>query len=91
MTETRMSFARVIVANVNDDDFIHVVRHYNGSGSYTNLTEVYVIRSQKFLGRFVDEKFEVSVEHPKKPSESDLKEYQKALFVLKATSEKLWK
>lgn len=87
------SYTKVIASTIGraPDDLMMVVRHYTGSGVYTNLTEVYVIRDQKFLGRFENDVFVISAEHPKKPAEADLKEYRAAYLVLKAASEKLWK
>lgn len=84
--------ARVIVCTVGTaNDHMMVVRHYDGSGSYTNLTEVYVVRDQHFLGRFENDEFKVSSEYKKPLSKEDLNAYRTAYLTLTAVAEKLWK
>jgi hypothetical protein len=85
----------VAVVSLNDDR-ICVVRHHNGSGSYTNLTEVYVVRGGRFLGRFeiqisatFDAKWEPG-DHPAPASEKEFAALRKARMLLLTAMDKLW-
>ena len=87
--------ADVAVVSVNDDHLC-VVRHHDGSGGYTNLTEVYVVRAGRFLGRFeiqttptFDAKWDAG-DHPSPATEKDLAALRKARLVLLTAVDKLW-
>ena len=88
------SYARVMVHDVNDEhDYIVLCRHYNGSGALVNLTEIYVVREQKFLGRFNVTTFawEPSAEHKRPATEADIKAFSNHAKAMAAMAEKLWK
>jgi hypothetical protein len=80
-----------------DEDRICVVRHHTGSGAYTNLTEVYVVRGGRFLGRFEiqitpthDAKWEAAADHPSPTTEPQLAALRKARMVLLSMTDKVW-
>lgn len=88
------SYARVMLHNVNEDhDNVILVRHYNGSGSLVNLTEIYVTRDEKFLGRFNVTTFawEPSNEHKRPATEADIKTFSNHARAMASMAEKLWK
>lgn len=75
------------------DTTLWVVRHYTGSG----LTEVYVIRNQKFLGRFIiQERATIdcgwlsALEHPNPATTADVLLFRKARIYLLDLTDKLW-
>lgn len=86
--------------DVNETDAVWAVRHLDGSGSVTRMTECYVLRhneqGQKFLGRFSIQEtptFEVDWQNASnmpKVSESDLSKLKKARMALLTMTEKLW-
>lgn len=89
------SSVNVLLATVNGDSML-AVRHHNGSGVYVNLTEVYVIRKEKFLGRFRNQdvpSLEVEWEsgkHSDPMKDSELPIYKKARMVLLNAARSLW-
>lgn len=86
------SNARVMVHDVDEHSHIVLCRHYNGSGVFVPYVEVYVIRDNKFLGRFSKELvWDLSSEHKRPPTEADIKTFSNHAKVMVAMAEKLWK
>lgn len=88
---------KVASISLGDGDTIWAIRHYTGSGVYTKLIEVHVIRNQKFLGRFEVQEvatheaaWQPTTEHPRPASNSDLVLFKKARMLLLGMVDKLW-
>lgn len=81
---------RVMLHMLNDQDSVILVRHYDGSGVYVNLTEVYVIRKEKFLGRIVKDAWEPE-KHDKPATEKDIQTFLGHSKAMQTMAEKLWR
>jgi len=107
--EVRASTAGRLTAtacvSINSTDTLWVVRHYTGSGSVldedgpyiTRLIEVYVIRSQRYLGRFeiedkptFDAKWQPALEHPKPATSKHVAKFREARMAMLTAVAKLW-
>ncbi|HVI39158.1 MAG TPA: hypothetical protein VM577_00725 [Anaerovoracaceae bacterium] len=74
-----------------------VVRHYNGSGADAKMIEVYVIRNQKFLGRFAvqeittfDAAWDPASEHTLPATQKDVETFRKARMQMLSLVDKFW-
>lgn len=93
------------VASVSlGSDTLWVVRHYTGAGSQTKMIDTYIIRKQKFLGRFeIQDKpafdaswqslddAELSKLKIAPATEADMKAFRAARMSMLSLVEKIWK
>lgn len=77
-------------------DTLWAVKHYTGAGSQSKMIDTYIIRKQKFLGRFeIQDKptFDALWQSSDydAASEADLKLFRTARISLLSITDKLWK
>lgn len=88
---------KVAVVSISDLDSMVISRHYTGLGSEIKYIEVYVIRTNKYLGRFetqdkstIDAIWVNDSKHSNPPTDKDVAIFKKARMTLLGALDKLW-
>ena len=87
------ALTKVASLSVGETDTAWLVRHYTGLGSIFKHFDFYVIRRQKFLGRFVADMNDwiPNPDHKQPASPDEVIEFKKIMIMMSGLADKVWK